>query len=520
MDSFIIPAQNGPVTPQVLAARQRMAQAMMQQGMSDAPTTALGALARAVQGGIGGWAMNKANEGYQSGIDTYRQRLANALNTGSPNDMAAAVSDPFGDPSVAMNLPNVAHAQAQWQAQDKFAHGDQSAFTTAFPQQAGELAAKQMMMGAMGDMFDRANGRGGAGQPAPGGAMPSQGMPQQPQMQPPAFAPLPGAPGAGQMPMPQDGGGMPPQAPQMAPQGQPKAPQQAPVQNPAQPASGLQFDANGIPNQPITDSSKIPVPDEIYAQAKMAATNPSGNGLKDGTDYIRNWQEKTAAALNDAYYKGSGYLTQKGNVDAGNNANNKFEESKGAAAAEVINNKPAAIKRMQVLNTLSDLWQKAGGNITTGPYAQAILGLKQALVGAGFDVQDATSPTELVNKLGMQLSAEDTKSFTSRPSQMELNMFLKANPGMTMTPQGNMRVINFKKAMAQRDIDLADSLMQQGVKYTDLPTIMDAYDKAHPLKSIIDGSPIGGGPQVGAVEDGYQYIGGDPSNQNSWKKVQ
>lgn len=33
------------------------------------------------------------------------------------------------------------------------------------------------------------------------------------------------------------------------------------------------------------------------------------------------------------------------------------------------------------------------------------------------------------------------------------------------------------------------------------------------------GQKPAGGPVVGAVEDGYQYMGGDPSNPNSWKKM-
>lgn len=36
-------------------------------------------------------------------------------------------------------------------------------------------------------------------------------------------------------------------------------------------------------------------------------------------------------------------------------------------------------------------------------------------------------------------------------------------------------------------------------------------------RSIIPRGQMGGGPQPGAVEDGYVYVGGDPANPNSWR---
>lgn len=35
----------------------------------------------------------------------------------------------------------------------------------------------------------------------------------------------------------------------------------------------------------------------------------------------------------------------------------------------------------------------------------------------------------------------------------------------------------------------------------------------------VPGAVAGGGPKVGTLEDGHMFVGGDPSNPNSWKKV-
>lgn len=56
-----------------------------------------------------------------------------------------------------------------------------------------------------------------------------------------------------------------------------------------------------------------------------------------------------------------------------------------------------------------------------------------------------------------------------------------------------------------------------------------AFREANPIVSymadgtprIVDPSMMGkpSGPQIGAVEDGYQFVGGDPKNPASWKQI-
>lgn len=45
-------------------------------------------------------------------------------------------------------------------------------------------------------------------------------------------------------------------------------------------------------------------------------------------------------------------------------------------------------------------------------------------------------------------------------------------------------------------------------------------DSAKAESPTVPEQPGGAGPQVGAVEDGYRFIGGDPSDPNSWEPVQ
>lgn len=62
---------------------------------------------------------------------------------------------------------------------------------------------------------------------------------------------------------------------------------------------------------------------------------------------------------------------------------------------------------------------------------------------------------------------------------------------------------------------------------TATPEQRASYDQTRPIITNGYGStvvprsalPRGGGPQPGAIEDGYQFMGGNPSDPNSWKPV-
>lgn len=88
-------------------------------------------------------------------------------------------------------------------------------------------------------------------------------------------------------------------------------------------------------------------------------------------------------------------------------------------------------------------------------------------------------------------------------------------------------------AMSEKDfrdtIDEAEHYLQLGLDRARRKVTVDANGVEHPLEGAdVPYQPLtpnpqqGGGraPAVGAVEQGYRYVGGDPSSPNSWVKVQ
>lgn len=91
--------------PAVAAAlpRLNMAQAMMQNSTSTAPTTKWGALSQLAQGLLGGYTFDKANEGLQ---DIYKQRQSNSVN--ALNSFFG--NNPVGSPAASPSSPTPASA--------------------------------------------------------------------------------------------------------------------------------------------------------------------------------------------------------------------------------------------------------------------------------------------------------------------------------------------------------------------------------------------------------------------------
>jgi hypothetical protein len=447
LPSFMIPAQsNGPATPNSLAMKRKLAESLLQSGMDTSPIgSPWQAAARIAQAIAGGSAMNSANQQELAA----RKSVGDQMNSPNP-DYGALMAGGWVDPQTAMQMPTFQHNNAMYGAQDKFANGDNSQFARAFPQQAAELYSKQQIMNMNGNSFDQAVG---------------QGQGQQGQQTQAA-------------PMPQPQGQMAPQAAPAPAQGMPNTP--ANTSPPLATIEG-QLDANGFPTRPVTDSSKIQVPASIMAQARNAAMM---GGPMEGHKVIAEYQKQEADRLNGLYEKGSSYS----HIAAQNSGDSELEKAKATGAASVINGREAAVKRMQTLEQLANLWDQNKGNIATGPFASNLLKMKEGLRGAGFDVGDSTAPSEIISKLGLQLASEDAKSLTSRPTQAELKMYLANNPGLTMTPEGNMAMIRMKRQLAQRDIDLADAMMNKS--YRDLPQVMSDYDASHHLLSPLTGKPL------------------------------
>lgn len=85
--------------------------------------------------------------------------------------------------------------------------------------------------------------------------------------------------------------------------------------------------------------------------------------------------------------------------------------------------------------------------------------------------------------------------------------------------------------VAQKPAELPTQARMAEWYRTATPEQKLAYDQTNPIitggygsaliqrQSLPGGSGGGGGPQPGAVEDGHQFMGGDPSDPKNWKPV-
>jgi hypothetical protein len=187
----------------------------------------------------------------------------------------------------------------------------------------------------------------------------------------------------------------------------------------------------------------------------------------------------------------------------------KIGEAQGSVIASYIDRGQSAYKRLQMLDTVGDALQRGGGNITTGPFAEAALRTKQALSSMfGLDLEGVPE-AEVAQKTGFGLATQAVKEITSRPTQMEVKMALQNNPGLLLSPKGSAMMIDVMKQAARQDVDLA-RLASKKENQANWPDVVDKYYADHPLLSPFDHkTPLGmkdvkaiGGTAAQAIPDG------------------
>jgi hypothetical protein len=172
--------------------------------------------------------------------------------------------------------------------------------------------------------------------------------------------------------------------------------------------------------------------------------------------------------------------------------------------AEIADRAEAAQQKMLALNAMETAVNNP--NLYQGWNADKALTLNKVLSGVGqiFGVEpdeklkDENSAGEMLDKFSRQLAGAQAKSIGgARVTNFELDQFIKANPNLLMTQQGNQRLIGIMKQMAQRELDLSsaaqDHLEENGAKSSISKfrkAVIEPYDQAHPIIDPISGKQL------------------------------
>lgn len=199
-------------------------------------------------------------------------------------------------------------------------------------------------------------------------------------------------------------------------------------------------------------------------------------------------------------------------VNVGGDGDKYKDELDKGKAARVTALWKAGDGAPEILNSL-DVIESAvrNPNVMTGLGGDALLSAQKGMqsIGRLFGIEyspDSIKDGESIAKESRQLVAKMAKSAVgARVTNFEFDQFLKANPGLETSPEGNLKLISIMRQKAQRDMALAEIADEHDGTHRELQRKIRDYDKAHPLLNPDDGKQLrsdsvlsaGGGQQQG-----------------------
>ncbi len=201
---------------------------------------------------------------------------------------------------------------------------------------------------------------------------------------------------------------------------------------------------------------------------------PSG-GLKSGPDL------STIGGLQDISAEGA----RKKEVAT------EFGKAQVVPIGEAQKEAKTSANALNALNIIEDVAKTHGDKITTGPFGEDILKLKQAVNGiTGTQVMGDTSQAELIKKMNAQLASAALPAFTNRGTQFDLKTFMENNPGLNNSIKGTLFLTNILKQVHRQQFELSQ-LASDPKNVGNWPTIQKNYYDAHPLVNPLTNTPLG-----------------------------
>jgi hypothetical protein len=204
------------------------------------------------------------------------------------------------------------------------------------------------------------------------------------------------------------------------------------------------------------------------------------------------------------------------------------EQYSGLMRADM--NAPAVIGKYRQLGNLL-------GQINTGKFKGTTTDIKAAAKAVGIDLQalgvtDDVGPAQAARSLSNQLALElrNPSGGAGMPgalSDQDRTFLLQMVAGLENDPAAWPKMLEYRVKLAEREQQVAkmarayrkkhgkydEGFYDELQEWSDKNPLFPAAPKSQPTTA-----PAAEGPKQGEVVDGYEFLGGDPANQASWRK--
>jgi hypothetical protein len=218
--------------------------------------------------------------------------------------------------------------------------------------------------------------------------------------------------------------------------------------------------------------------------------------------------------------------------EQGGASTTQFQKDLGGIMAKdyesIRNDAKAARTGLATLSIMEDSLNDP--SFYSGFGSEQLLAVKRLGAALGIDPEGVSS-METFNALNKQAAlASMGGSLGTGFSNADRDFVTGQVPTLENTPEGNRKLIEIQKKIAERKIDVSKLatayVKKHGVLDAGFEEELQQFAEANPLfdeESGSEAAPAGDNepapPAIGEVVDGYEYVGGDPANEKSWKPV-
>ena len=170
------------------------------------------------------------------------------------------------------------------------------------------------------------------------------------------------------------------------------------------------------------------------------------------------------------------------------------------------------------LSRLEKLSDKAFDGATAGAYK----GAAKLAESIGIDVEGLTE-TELFTALSNDLVLGQTALLTGVLTDKDMAFLEQTVPQLSQTKEGRKQLIGIMKDVNEANREkaqLAKDFRKLNDGYFDSAAFDEFMANRKPKDRFAPKDDVkGGAPSVGAVVQGYEFLGGNPADQSSWRKI-